>query len=179
MRVSARYHNPALAWLPAGAEEGYDAYGYNAAGEPATSFATGFEPATGFEAAAAPGGFETAAAPPAPLEYAAAPVQVRLARVVAVFLALWRACMSVWPSVACGPWFEPGGWGAQEGKSPGSNPQHMGRMPALLLLVWCFFPRPLIWASSVHHFCCYLLVGSAGSFYLKRRTFAKLLRTQG
>lgn len=63
--------------MPTGAEEGYDAYGYNPAGEAATGFATGFEPATGFEAAPAPTGFETAAAPPAPLEYAAAPVQVR------------------------------------------------------------------------------------------------------
>lgn len=55
-----------------GAEEGYDAYGYNPAGEAATGFATGFEPAAGFEAAPAPTGFEAAAAP-APLEYAAAP----------------------------------------------------------------------------------------------------------
>jgi small subunit ribosomal protein SAe len=37
-----------------GAEEGYDAYGYNPSGEPAAAFATGFETATGFEAAAAP-----------------------------------------------------------------------------------------------------------------------------
>lgn len=59
----------------AGAEEGYDAYGYTPAGEAATGFATGFEPATGFEAAPAPTGFEAAAAPPAPMEYAAAPVQ--------------------------------------------------------------------------------------------------------
>jgi small subunit ribosomal protein SAe len=48
------------AQLP-GAEEGYDAYGYNPSGEPAT-FATGFEAAPGFEAAAAP----------APVEYPAA-----------------------------------------------------------------------------------------------------------
>ncbi|KAH7623825.1 hypothetical protein Ndes2526B_g01073 [Nannochloris sp. 'desiccata'] len=47
-----------------GAEEGYDAYGYNPSGEPAAGFATGFEAAaTGFEAAPAPGG--------AALEYAA------------------------------------------------------------------------------------------------------------
>lgn len=58
-----------------GAEEGYDAYGYNAAGEAATGFATGFEPATGFDAAPAPGGFEAAAAPAAPVEYAAQPAQ--------------------------------------------------------------------------------------------------------
>ena len=42
----------AAAQLP-GAEEGYDAYGYNPSGE-AAGFATGFEPAVGFEAAAAP-----------------------------------------------------------------------------------------------------------------------------
>lgn len=40
------------AQLP-GAEEGYDAYGYNPSGEPA-AFASGFESAVGFEAAAAP-----------------------------------------------------------------------------------------------------------------------------
>lgn len=49
------------AQLP-GAEEGYDAYGYNPSGEPATGFAAGFEAAVGFEAAAAPA---------ASLEYAA------------------------------------------------------------------------------------------------------------
>jgi small subunit ribosomal protein SAe len=51
------------AQLP-GAEEGYDAYGYNPSGEPA-GFATGFEAAAGFEAAPAP------AAPAAGIEYAA------------------------------------------------------------------------------------------------------------
>lgn len=51
------------AQLP-GAEEGYDAYGYNPSGEPAAGFAAGFESAVGFEAAAAPTGG-------APVEYAA------------------------------------------------------------------------------------------------------------
>lgn len=43
------------AQLP-GAEEGYDAYGYNPSGEPAAGFSAGFEQAVGFEAAAAPQG---------------------------------------------------------------------------------------------------------------------------
>jgi len=54
------------AQLP-GEGEGYDPYGYNPAGEPATGFAAGFDAAVGFEAAAAP----QAAAPGAPIEYAA------------------------------------------------------------------------------------------------------------
>jgi small subunit ribosomal protein SAe len=37
-----------------GAEEGYDAYGYNPSGEPAAGFSSGFETVGGFEAAAAP-----------------------------------------------------------------------------------------------------------------------------
>eukprot|EP00887_Chlorella_sp_A99_P008106 scaffold12.g8106.t1 len=54
-----------------GAEEGYDAYGYNPSAGADTSFATGFEAATGFEPAAAPvaTGFEAA---PAPAEFAPA-----------------------------------------------------------------------------------------------------------
>jgi len=52
------------AQLP-GAEEGYDAYGYNPSGEAATGFASGFEAAVGFEAAAA-------APPGGAIEYAAA-----------------------------------------------------------------------------------------------------------